>query len=248
MVLPMKRKKTFIINPEDEEKGFLLWLHLINGCYRELFFANLIAIVSLLPAVYVGYLFTQTRHPLLGLLFALLTGVAGPAMTLLSGIACRISLRKPVWLKEDVLLILKQDLVSSVILGFLAGILWAVIYFAAYMVYAVEGGFSLMVLLLILLYGYLAAGFTIFSFQQLAMLEIPLSRVLLNGVLLIFAGKGRSFAAILLPIVTLALCRYFYGVGGLLLIAGLPALALMTSDFVFVPVFSRLFLDGEETE
>ncbi len=239
----MKHKKTFILNPEDEERGFLLWLHLVNGSYRELFFANLIALICLIPAIYVGYVSVETMDLTFQLLFIALMGFAGPALTLLAGTACRISLRRPVWLKEDFKALVKQDLGKSVLLGVLVGAFVAVIFDAITVFYGMQGGLSLPVLLMALAYGYLAAGFAFFAFQQLAMLALPFGRILLNGFLLIFAGKGRSVLAILIPVLVVAVCLYFYGVGSLLLIAGVPALALLTSNQVFSPVFTKLFLE-----
>lgn len=242
----MKIKKTYIINPEDEEHGFLLWLNLIYAQFGNLFYANLIAVVSMLPAAYLAYVFVTTHDLVYQLLFILLMGVAGPGLTVLAGTACRVSLRRPVWLKEDLKAVLTQDLKQSILLGMLTGVVWSVIFDAAYLLYAAEGAFSLPLLLIVAVYGYLAAGFTFFSFQQLAMLEVSFGRVIVNGFLLIFAGKGRSFLAVMNLILVLGICAYFYGIGVILVIAGIPVLALMTSNQIFTPVFSSLFLERKE--
>ena len=243
-----KRKPHYIIDPRKEDKGVLLWLNLTASHFGDLFYANIIAVVCLIPAFYFLLLFARTLSLPFQLISALLFSLAGPALTLLFGTACRVSLRRPVWIWEDLKAILKNDLLKSFALGLIVAVMWSVVIDAVYLMYSANGGVSAILLVFALAYVYLCAGFSMFSFQQLAMLDISFGEVLKNGILLVFAGGIRSFFSIVLTVAVLSVCAYFYGIGSILAIGGVPAWMIMTSDCIFAPVFRRLFMENSENE
>ncbi len=242
-----KPKPHYILNPEKENKGVLLWLNLTAAHFGELFFSNLIAILCLVPAGFFLFLFIDSLSLQFQLISALLFALAGPALTLFFGTACRVSIRQPVWVWEDLKSILKHDLWKSFGLGLICAVMWSVIIDACYLMYTADGGLSPTLMVFAGIYVFLISGFTIFSFQQLAMLDITFPQVLKNGVLLIFAGGARSFLAIIVMILPLGLCAYFYGVGSVAAVGGIPAWVAMSSQCIFAPVFRRIFM-GDGTD
>jgi hypothetical protein len=103
-------------------------------------------------------------------------------------------------------------------------------------------------LLLFLLVAYFLGGLTLFGYQQVAMLDLPLSVLLKNSCLLIFAGKLRSVFAILLCAAMLLFCYLYYGLLILILLFGWLALMVMTANLIFAPVFAGLFLGDPDNE
>ena len=243
-----KIKPHYIINPEKEDKGVLLWLNLTASHFGELFFANIIALLCLCPAGMFLILFANSLSLQFQLISVVLLALAGPALTLFFGTACRVSLRQPVWIWEDAKSILKNDLLKSFALGGICAVLWSVIIDAAYLMYSADGGATPVMLVFTAVYAYLAAGFTMFSFQQLAMLDISFANVLKNGVLLIFAGGIRSFFAIVVPMAVIAVLAYFYGIGSIAAIGGIPAWIFMSGSCIFAPVFRRIFMENSADE
>jgi len=94
--------------------------------------------------------------------------------------------------------------------------------------------------------GFVLAGFTAFSYQQLSSVELPFRNVLQNALLLIFAGKGRSFAATVFALLCTIVCIKFYLYAFFLALAGLYAVAVMTFSLIFLPVFRHLFPEGDD--
>lgn len=243
-----KIKPHYILDPEKENKGVLLWLNLTAAHFGELLAVNVIALVCLIPAGIFLLMFAQSLSLQFQLISAVLFALAGPALTLLFGTASRIALGQPVWIKEDARAILKNDLLKSFALGAITAVMWSVIIDAAYLMYSADGGITPVLALFTAVYVYLAAGFTMFAFQQLALLDISFPQVLKNGVLLIFAGGFRAFFAIVLPLAVILLCAYFYGIGSVAAIGGVPAWIIMTGCCIFAPVFRRIFMESDKNE
>lgn len=132
------------------------------------------------------------------------------------------------------------------LLGLGLGILWSALAYGVFLVISVDGGLSVGHLLLFVLVGYLLTGMTFFGFQQIAMIELPLGAVAKNGVLLIFAGKLRSFFAILVLWTMVLVPSVYYGLAVYILLLGWVAMGVMTANLIFAPVFSQLFLEGEK--
>lgn len=241
-----RKRKFWNIPPEEQQKGLLLWFQILQKHYLPLFYANGIAVVSMLPAAYFAYLLVQTRDLVFWLLALAAWVLACPCQTGLQSVCTRMVHRMPVWVKEDFGKAWKQSWRQSMLLGLGLGILWSALAYGVFLVISVDGGLSVGHLLLFVLVGYLLTGMTFFGFQQIAMIELPLGAVAKNGVLLIFAGKLRSFFAILVLWTMVLVPSVYYGLAVYILLLGWVAMGVMTANLIFAPVFSQLFLEGDK--
>lgn len=241
-----EKRKFWNIPPEEEQKGLLLWFQLLQKHYLNLFCANAIAVASLLPGAYFVYLLVQTKDLTFWALGLALFVLAAPCQTGLHSVCVRLVHRMPVWVKEDFARAWKAEWKKSMALGLLLGLLWSALAYAVYMVVSVDGGLSIGLALLFGLAAYFLTGLGLFGFQQVAMLEISLGEALKNAMLLIFAGKLRSFFAIIVWTAMMLVPAIYYGLAVYILLLGWVAIGVMTVNVIFAPVFSRLFLDGAE--
>ena len=214
--------------------------------YLKLFGANAIAVLSLLPCAYFIYLLIQTGDVVFWVVGLALFALASPCQTGLHSVCVRLVHRMPVWVKDEFINAWKQEWKPSMLLGLILGVLWSVLAYGAYMVVAVDGGMSVGYLLMMLLAAYFLTGLTLFGYQQIAMLELPFGTQLKNAALLIFAGKLRAFFAIVVWVGMLLVPVIYYGLAAYILLAGWVAIGVMTANVIFAPVFSRLFLTGEQ--
>ena len=243
-----KKKSLLNIPPEEEQTGILLWFQHLQNHWMTLFMANLLAVLSLAPAIFCLYLMLDTMDLVFAVAALVCLSIAGPSITELHSACVRVVHRMPVWLANDFKTVWKEDWKKSMVLTAVLGLLWAALIYAAYLVVVVDGGLSLGHLLLVGLCAYMLMGLTLFSYQQLAMLELPLGTILKNSLLLIFAGRLRSVFAILVSLAVALACVAFYGYAIYALLLGVPALAVMTSNLIFAPVFRQLFLKGSANE
>lgn len=240
------KKKIWNVPPEEEQKGLLFWFQILQKHYLTLFYANGIAVVSLLPMAYFVYLLAQTRDLVFWVLALGLWVLASPMQTALQGTCTRLVHRRPVWLREDLKAVWKQEWKKSMLFGLVTGILWSALAYCVWIVLAVDGGLSIGHMLLFVLVAYLLTGLTFFGFQQIAMVELPLATAVKNAVLLIFAGKLRSFFVVVILWGTVLVPVIYYGLAAYILLLGWLALGVMTAELMFAPVFRRLFLAEEE--
>ena len=241
-----KKGKIWNIPPEEEQKGLLLWFQLLQKHYLNLFYANAIAVASLLPCAYFVYLLVQTRDLTFWALGLVCFVLAAPCQTGLHSVCVRLVHRMPVWVKEDFARAWRAEWKKSMVFGLLLGLLWSALAYAVYMVIAVDGGLSVGFLLLFCLAGFLLTGITLFGFQQIAMLEVSLWDALKNAVLLIFAGKLRSFFAIAVWVAMMLVPVIYYGLAVYILLLGWVAIGVMTANVIFAPIFSGFFLSGAD--
>ena len=243
-----KRLKFLNIPPEEQQTGILLWFQLLQNHWMPMFYGNLIAVVSLLPAAACFYLMAVSKDLLFWAAGMVLLTVAGPSITGLNRICIRLVHRLPVWLKEDFRTAWTQDWKISMVFTALLGLLWSALAYSVYLVILVDGALSVGHLLLFCLVAYLLGGLTIFGYQQVAMLDLPLAVILKNSFLLIFAGKLRSVFAIVLCGAMVLFCYQYYGLLVLIMLFGWLALMVMTSNLIFAPVFAELFLGDPDDE
>lgn len=240
------KRKLWNIPPEEEQRGLLLWFQILQKHYLTLFSANAIAVVSLLPAAYFGYLLFQTRDLVFWVLTLAAWVLASPCQTGLQSVCTRLVHRMPVWVKEDFAKAWKQEWKQSMVWGLLVGIFWSVLAYGVFVVISVDGGLSIGHALLFLLVGYILTGLTYFGFQQIAMIALSLGAVLKNAVLLIFAGKFRSAFAVMALWLMVLVPGIYYGLAVYILLLGWVAIGIMTANLIYGPTFSQLFLAGEE--
>lgn len=242
----MKKCKFCSIPPEEDQKGLLLWFQILQKYYLNLFYANAISVLSLLPGAYFIYLLAQTGDVVFWVLGVICLVLASPCQTGLHSVCVRLVHRMPVWVKEDFARAWKLEWKKSMALCLLLCLLWSVLAYGVYVVVAVDGGLSVAYLLLFLLTAYLLTGMTLFGFQQIAMLELSIGTALKNAVLLIFAGKLRSVFAIVVWAAMALVPMIYIGLAVLILLMGWTAIGVMTANVIFAPVFSRLFLIGTD--
>ncbi len=244
-----KNRNRFLnIPPEEKQTGLLLWFQMLQNHGLTLFHANLLAFLSLVPGFFCLYLLLSTYDLVFWAAGLVCVTLAGPSITALHGVCARVVLRRPVWVSSDFREVWKRDWKTSMALTAVLGLLWSGLAYAVYLVILVDGGLSLGHLLMFGVCGYLLMGVTLFGFQQAALLELPLTVILKNACLMIFAGNLRSVFAILVSLGVLAACVILYGYALYILLAGAMALTIMTANLIFAPVFRRLFLTENADE
>lgn len=246
-----KTFKTFLLAPEGHQKGALLWLQLLYNHWNPLFQANLLTVLSLTPAYFCVNLLTAAGDMVFWIAALVLFTLAGPSIVGLNSVCARIVLGMPVWTRQDFLTVWKTEWKKSMLITASVGVLWSALIYAVYLVYLVDGGFSIWMLLFFILCAYLLTGLSTFAWMQAAMLELTFSQILKNAFLMIFAGGGRSVWAIALSMLLVSLCLLLYEFAYLILLIGYLSVVSMSFHFVFAPVFQTLFLtenpDEEET-
>ncbi len=239
-----EKRKIWNLPPEEEQKGLLFWFQLLQKHYYTLLQVNIYGVGSLLPCAYFLYLLVQTKDLVFWLLALVCFALAGPCQAGMNSVCVRLVHKMPVWVKEDFARAWK-DWKKSVPLSLLLGLAWSMLAYGVYMVISVDGGLSVSYFMLFLVVGYLLTGISLFAYQQVAMLELSLSAVLKNAVLLVFAGKLRSFFAIVVLVAMALIPVIYYGLAVYLLLLGWCALGVLTANLIFAPTFAKLFLSGE---
>lgn len=237
-----KRLKFLNIPPEEQQTGILLWFQLIQNHWLSMFYANFFTLLCLVPCLFCLFMLVTTKDLVFWAAALVFLILAGPSITGLHKICVRIVHRMPVWLVEDYKKVFKEDWKISMVLTAILGLLWSVLAYAIYMVVLVDGAMSVGHFLLFLVVIYFLSGMTLFGYQQVAMLDLPLTVVLKNALLMIFAGKLHSVFAIIVPIAMVVVCFVYYGLLVYILLLGWLALMVMTANLIFAPVFRKLFL------
>ncbi len=235
-------------NPDLQRSGLGLWFELLETHPMKLFWSNLLTFAFLLPCLVAAFFLINLWDWLSIAAVWLFYSLAGPAVTALHFICIQIARGRPVWIKEDYWSCFKNEWKKAILLSAVVGGLWlGYIVWIRWIILA-NGGVELFAMLLFVCGGFLLAGFSALSYQQLAMVELPFANVLKNAVLLIFAGKIRSFAAVMFSMLCIGLCLYFYSFSVFVLILGFCALGIMTLNLIFLPVFNEFFPDSREDE
>ncbi len=227
-------------------RGLGRWFQILEDRFMTLFWANLMCMACSLIFLVSLFFFSQTGDALslLGMVLGLV--LLGPGMTAMHFLCIQTVRDKPVFLKEDFLGSIQRDWKQSAAFTLLIGLLWGTFAYALRLVTAVQGGLGLMYTLVFAVTAFVLTGLTIFGYQQIAMVQLPFYGVIKNAFLLIFAGKGRSFAAILFTMAVAGLCLWFYEYFVFILLLGVPALTVMTENLIFFPVFEELFPEESE--
>lgn len=239
--MSQKSGSFFRLPPEEEQKGILLWFQHIYNHFNKMFLMNLITVLCMLPALFALTYLISTRDLVFWVAACVLLILAGPTLTAMNGMAVRIVHRRPVWLKEDLKRSWKQEWLPSMLLTAVLVALWSALIYAVYLV-ILSMDWSLGHLLLFLVCAFLLTGLTLFSYQQLSMLELSFGKLLKNSFLLIFAGGFRSVFAILPTMVLWLGCALLPEWSMLILLVGLPILSVYTANLIYRPVFQKLFL------
>lgn len=227
-------------------RGLGRWFQILEEHFMQLFWANLLCIGCALPFLVCLFFFLQTGDilSLTGMFLSLL--VMGPGITALTFVSMQLIRDRKVWLWENFRDCIRREWKQSMAFTVLVGLLWGAFAYAIRLILAIHGGLGLGYALVFALNAFLVMGITIFGYQQIAMVQLPFYGVVKNAFLLIFAGKGHSFFAVLFALLVLAVSLWFYEYVVFYLLLGLPVLTILTANLIFYPAFMELFPEDDE--
>lgn len=226
--------------------GIGLWFQLLEERFMPLFWSNFVTVAALVPCCACVFFLTELWDTLSWLGAYVCFILAGPCVTALHYICMKVVRGAVVWWWEDYKTCVRREWKKAMALSAITGALLSGYVWAVRLVMAVNGGLGTGYLLVFLCCGFVLAGFFAFSYQQLAAVDVPFGHVLQNALLLIFAGRGRSFAATVFALACMLLCAKFYLYALFAALAGLYAVAVMTFSLIFLPVFRKLFPEEED--
>lgn len=238
--------RNFTVSRTGERKqGLGRWFQILEDRFMTLFWGNLLCMAFALPFLIGLFFFTQTGDylSLLGMILGLV--VMGPGITALDYLTMQVIRDKHVYVWEDFLKSLRRDWKQSVLYALLMGTLWGAFAYALRLILVIQGGLGPMYTAVFALNAFLVMGLTVIGFQQIAMVRLPFYGVVKNAFLLIFAGKGRAFGAILFALGAVCACLWFYEYFVFILLLGAPVLILMTANLILLPVFEEFFPEEE---
>lgn len=226
--------------------GLGRWFQIVEERFMPMFWVNLVTMGALLPCFACVFFLTELWDSISWCGAYVFFVLAGPCITALHYVCMKIVRGIPVWWWDDYKECVRREWKKALVLSAVVGALWSAYVYAVRLVLAVQGGLGAMFAMAFLCSGFILTGFTAFGYQQLAAVEIPFANVLKNALLLIFAGKGRSFAAVMFALILLLLCARYYLYAFFILFVGVYALAVMTFSLIFLPVFRELFPTEED--
>lgn len=230
----------------ERKRGLGRWFQILEERFMALFWTNLLLVAMALPLIAGLFFFAQLGDSLSLVCVAVGVLILSPGLTAASFVTTQIIRDKPVEVWRDFWKSVRRDWKQSLGYGAAMGLLWGVFVYALELVVAVQGGLGLMYTMVFFLCGFLTTGLTVLGFQQIAMVELPFFGIFRNAFLLIFAGRGRSLGCILLTMLLVGLCLWFYQYFVFILLLGVPTLIIMTANLVGYPVFASFFLEDEE--
>lgn len=217
---------------EVQRRGLGQWFEILEEKYMDLIRVNLMTVMCLCPALFcfeIGIRMKDIRLFILGVFLFIL---AGPAFTAMNRICMRMILRIHYWCRDDFWKCVRQEWKNSLLLTTFVTVLWGAVFYSCFMMLWLDGGISVFILMLLCIYIYFLTGFTVFCYQQLAMVDLPLKAVMKNAFLMIFSGGFRS-AAMILGLMALIIWSYLHLMWAVpfLLIIGL-AMIVMTCGVI----------------
>ena len=225
----------------ERKRGLGRWFQILEDRFMTLFWANLLFLAFALPFLACLFFFSQIGDilSLAGMVLGLIP--LGMGMTALSYITMQVIRDKPVYVWEDFRKSVRRDWKQSAGFALLAGALWGAFAYALRLILTIHGG----------MHPAYAAVFAINAFVLMGLavrvVQLPFYGVLKNAFLLIFAGKGHGFRAVVFAIASVAACLWFYEYFVFILLLGAPVLIVMTANLMLLPVFEEFFPEEEET-
>ena len=231
----------------ERKRGLGRWFQVLEDRFMTLFWANLLFLAFALPFLVSLFFFTQIGDilSLAGMILGLV--LLGPGMTALSYITMQVIRDRHVYVWEDFLKSVKRDWKQSVAFALLMGALWRAFAYALRLILAIQGGLGPMYGAVFAVNAFLVMGLTILGFQQIAMVELPFYGIVKNAFLLIFAGKGHGFRAVVFALAAVGACLWFYEYFVFILLLGAPVMILMTANLMLLPVFEEFFPEDDGT-
>ena len=225
----------------ERKRGLGRWFQILEDRFMVLFWANLLCVAMALPFLISLFFFAQVGDSLSLLGMVLGLAVLGPGVTALSYITMQVIRDKHVEVWQDFWKSVKRDWKQSVLFALLVGALWGAFAYALRLILVIQGGLGPVYAAVFGLNAFLVMGLTLIGFQQIAMVQLPFYGVVKNAFLLIFAGKGHAFGAVLLSLAAVGACLWFYEYFVFILLLGAPVLIVMTANLMLSPVFAEFF-------
>lgn len=229
----------------ERKRGLGRWFQILEDRFMVLFWANLLCMAFALPFLICLFFFSQTGDSLSLLGMVLGLALLGPGFTAMNFICMQVIRDEHVEVWQDFLKSVKRDWKQSVVFSLMVGALWGAFAYALRLIIVVQDGIGPMYAAVFALNAFLVMGLTVLGFQQIAMVQLPFYGVVKNAFLLIFAGKGRPFGAILFAMTGVCACLWFYEYFVFILLLGAPMLITMTANLIFYPVFEAFFPEEE---
>lgn len=232
----------------ERKRGLGRWFQILEDRFMTLFWTNLLFLAFALPFWVCLFFFSQIGDilSLAGMVLSLIP--LGMGMTALSYIIMQVIRDKHVYVWEDFLKSVRRDWKQSAGFALLAGALWGAFAYALRLILAIQGGLGPVYAAVFAINAFLVMGLTLIGFQQIAMVQLPFYGVLKNAFLLIFAGKGHGFMAVVFALVSVAACLWFYEYFVFILLLGAPMMIVMTANLMLLPVFEEFFPEDENEE
>lgn len=227
--------------------GLGKWFQIVEERFMPLFWLNCVTMLWLSPCFVALFFLTQLWDVLSWALCIVFFALAGPGITALHFVCMKIVRAIPVWWWDDYKASVRRDWKKSIFLTFILGLLWSAFVFAVRIVLGADGKLGYLQLSLFALCGYTMTGVTVLSYLQLSNVELPLYNILKNSLLLSYAGKDSLKSVIFACVLALVAVR-FYGYAPLAMLLGIYALAVMTVEYMFFPVFEAVFLKDKTDE
>ena len=247
----MKRVKMFFINnftkqpAEKERTGLGRWFQVIEESFFKLFYANLFGALMLTPFfIFLLLAFNNRSWEIFLCSLALLVFPGSPAIGAVNFVCQQTVCDMPVWTINDFWDSFKKKLWKSIIIASILIAFWGVLFYAIFIVIAVDGGLHLHILAPLISYIFLLTGFTYFSILQTSIVDLPIHIILRNSVHLIFAGKIRSVTCIFFWMITGYVVAKWNIISIPFIYIGVPSIFIVTQDLIFYKVFKQYFNRG----
>ena len=230
----------------ERKKGLGRWFQILEDQFMSLFWANLLCVGCALPFLISLFFFAQLGDTLSLLGMVLGAALLGPGFTAMNYVCIQLIRDKHIYLWDDFKKSICRDWKQSVAFSLIAGLLWGFFAYALRLLITIHGGLGLVYTAVFALNAFLVMGITLLGFQQIAMVQLPFPGVLRNALLLILAGKVRSFCAIVFALAAVGISIWFYEYFVFILLLGAPVLIVMTFNLIFLPVFEEFFPEDED--
>ncbi len=231
------------------KKGLFRWWEIFTRDFNAMLVGNLCLMVCAIPALTCAILFyvsCSAGDPwmLMLLLNPLAAILLGPALAASHRLTLNMCRDEPffTWheFKESFRQNFRQGAVTMVILAVLADM----IMLNLYLLTVVEGyGMFMLIMLMLSIYIWISVFNT--AFQQIAMMELKLTAIWKNSVILVLVAGWRGVVLVLFDLLVIVALVIYGIVGAPLLLFGFFMWIMMTGDLIFWPRFKQIFIDRD---
>lgn len=228
------------------KKGIFRWWEVFTRDFSALLLTNLYLVVCALPTLTCTiffYVSCTTGQPwLLMLALNVVSAVLlGPALAATHRLTLQMARDVPFFTWHEFKKAFKQDFKQGAISMAIMAVLGDIILMNLYLLTVMES-YSMFTVIMLALCIYLWFSLLNSIFQQIALMELPLHTILKNSLLLILVSGWRGFLITILDIGFVLLLFMYSPIAAPLLVFGLFAFFIMTTDLIFWPRFNQLFI------